>query len=66
MRYTNQKVIRRGIMVGELVAMLTAQTEVTIKDFKTGKTLFRGYASAANFNDRVVDWDFSREHIIFI
>ena len=52
--------------VGYLVRMLTSWTEVTIKDYKTGKTLFKGYASAANFNDTVKDWDFSKDHIIYI
>ena len=52
--------------VGYLVRMLTAWTEVVIKDKRTGKTLFRGCASAANFNDKVKDWDFSKEHIIYI
>lgn len=52
--------------VGFLVRMLTNETEVTIKDKKTNKTLFEGYASAANFNDEVKDWDFSKKHIIYI
>ena len=52
--------------VGFLVRMLTAETEVVIKDQKTRKTLFIGYASEANFNDKVKDWDFSKEHVIYI
>lgn len=52
--------------VGFLVGMLTNETEVTIKDHETGKTLFVGVASAANFNDEVKDWDFSRGHVIYI
>lgn len=52
--------------IGFLVGKLTANTEVIIKDQKTEKILFIGYASAANFNDKVKDWDFSKEHIIYI
>ena len=52
--------------VGYLVRMLTNWTEVTIKDAKTKKTLFVGYASDANFNDKVKSWDFSKDHIIYI
>lgn len=49
-----------------LVRMLTNETWVTIKDQKTKKTLFEGYASAAGFNDVVKSWDFSKGHIIYI
>ena len=52
--------------VGFLTRMLTSATEIIIRDQKTGKTLFIGCASAANFNDKVKDWDFSKEHIIYI
>ena len=52
--------------VGFLVRMLTAETWVIIKDHKTHKTLFEGYASAANFNDEVKDRNFSKKHIIYI
>jgi hypothetical protein len=52
--------------VGFLVRMLTSETWVTVKDFSTRKTVFEGYASAANFNDKVKDWDFSNGHIIYI
>lgn len=52
--------------VGFLVRMLVAWTEVTIKDQQTEKILFEGYASDANFNDIVNDWDFSNGHIIYI
>lgn len=49
-----------------LVRMLVAETEVTIKDSKTGETIFSGCASSATFNDEVKDWDFSEGHIIYI
>lgn len=52
--------------VGFLVKHLTNDTWVIIKDHKTHKTLFEGYASAANFNDKVKDWNFSNGHIIYI
>ena len=49
-----------------LTRMLTTSTDVTIKDADNGKILFEGYASDANFEDTVKDWDFSEEHIIYI
>ena len=49
-----------------LTRMLTNETWVTIKNKRTGKTLFEGYASSATFNDTVKDWDFSNGHIIYI
>lgn len=52
--------------VGFLTRMLKNETQVTIKDAETKKILFEGCASAANFNDEVKNWDFSKEHIIYI
>lgn len=52
--------------VGFLTRMLTAETWVIIKNQKTKKVLFEGYASAANFNDEVKDWNFRNSHIIYI
>lgn len=52
--------------VYELTRMLTNETTVTIVDRETGKVLFEGYASAASFNDKVKDWDFSKKHMIYI
>lgn len=52
--------------VYELTRMLTNETWVTIKDHKTFKILFQGYASAAGFNDEVKTWDFSKGHVIYI
>lgn len=49
-----------------LCKMLTAETKVIIKDQKTGKTFYKGFASKANFEDNVKDWDFSKNHIIYI
>lgn len=49
-----------------LVRMLTNETHVIIKNEETNKTLFSGYASAACFEDKVKDWDFSKGHIIYI
>ena len=49
-----------------LVRMLTNETEVTIRDHKTGRTLYVGVASEASFNDEVKDWDFSNGHVIYI
>lgn len=56
----------KEMTIGFLVRMLTTETPVTIKDKKTGKTLFEGPASAANFNDTVKDWNFSKGHVIYI
>lgn len=55
-----------NMAVYELTRMLTNETWVIIKDSCTHKTLFMGYASSATFNDKVKDWDFSNEHIIYI
>lgn len=52
--------------VYELTRMLTNETEVIIKDSETKKTLWKGYASAATFADRIKKWDFSKAHIIYI
>lgn len=49
-----------------LASMLTSETVVTIKDAKTKKVLFEGCANEAGFDDKVVDWDFSAGHIIYI
>lgn len=49
-----------------LARNLTNETWVTIKDKKSKKTLWSGYASRATFGDRVKDWDFSEGHIIYI
>lgn len=52
--------------VAFLTKSLTNETWVVIKDKETGKILFEGYASAAGFNDKVKDWDFSKGHVIYI
>ncbi len=52
--------------VGFLVRMLVNETEVTIKDQKTGKVLYKGLAGKADFTDKIKDWNFSRDHIIYI
>lgn len=49
-----------------MVRNLTCETWVTIKDHKTKKTIWEGFASAATFNDEVKCWDFSRSHDIYI
>lgn len=50
----------------ELTRMLNAEVTVIIKDRKSGRTLYTGPASAATFNDVIKDWDFSKNHIIYI
>lgn len=52
--------------VGFLTSKLVKDTVVTIVDRKTGRVLFEGQASKADFNDRVKDWNFSHKHIIYI
>ena len=54
------------MMIIELTRMLTKETQVTVKDKKTRKTVWEGTASEATFNDQVKDWDFSVGHIIYI
>ena len=49
-----------------LATMLTKETLVIVKDYKTHRTLFKGSAVNANFEDKVKDWDFHKEHIIYI
>ena len=49
-----------------LVNMLTKETLVIIKDYQTNKTLYKGYAGNIDFNDKIKDWDFSNDHIIYI
>ena len=52
--------------VGFLTRMLDVHTSVIIKDHETKKTIWRGDAGLANFNDTVKDWDFSNGNIIYI
>ena len=49
-----------------LTKMLTTDTWVIIKDQRTKKTLFEGFANLARFDDKVKDWDFSKNHIIYV
>lgn len=54
------------MMILELARMLTAETWVIVKDYRTKKTLWTGEARQAVLNDEVKDWDFSKGHIIYI
>lgn len=49
-----------------LAGKLTKETVVIIKDQDTGKTLFTGKAEKAIYDDTVKDWDFSKDHVIFV
>lgn len=49
-----------------LTRKLTEDTPVVIKDKKTNEVLFEGRAIEATFGNEVKDWDFSKEHIIYI
>lgn len=52
--------------VSFLAKMLVDNVPVTIKDSKTGRTLWTGEAKEAMFPATVADWDFSKEHVIYI
>lgn len=52
--------------VNFLTNMLTKDTLVIIKDYNTGRQLFKGYAGNINFNDKIKDWNFTHDHIIYI
>lgn len=49
-----------------LAGKLTDETQITLKDMKTGYEYWNGSAKDAWFEDKVVDWDFSNGHIIYI
>lgn len=52
--------------VSFLARMLFKETVVIIKDMKSRKTVWCGTAEKAIFRDKVKDWDFSKQHIIYI
>ena len=49
-----------------LADMLRDETQVIIKDIKTKKVIWSGKAYQANFSDKVRDWDFFKNHVIYI
>ena len=52
-----------------LAGMLTGKTKVILKDKETGKVYRAARASEIadeKISDKVKDWDFSKEHIIYI
>ena len=53
--------------VGFLACRLKSDVIVTIKDMNTKKTLWKGKAKDATiYKDVVIDWDFSKGHIIYV
>ena len=55
--------------IDRLVKMMSEDAEVFVIDHETGKTYFNGTVDeliAENYNDEVVDWDFSDGCNIYI
>ena len=52
--------------VRELTRHLEKWVHVVIKDSVTEEILFSGNAGLSYFEDKVVGWDFSNEHIVYI
>lgn len=49
-----------------LAGMLKKDTVVIIKDRETKAVIWKGAAGKAEYEDTVKDWDFSRDHIIYV
>lgn len=52
--------------VAEFTKRLTKDTWVMLDDHETHVTVWEGYAVNAGFTDKVIDWDFSKGHVIYI
>ena len=53
--------------VGFLAKSLTKETVLTIKDQETKKTIWEGKAEkAVNIPGKVKDWDFSKNHTVYV